>query len=382
MSKKLRICIITNRFPANQDDVASPFVKDFYLGLKEKGIDTFVFTPAYNVDGVEKDENVFRFSWAGGEKVIGSLSFSNPKEVYHLYSFLSCGKNQLKEFVKQKNINQVLALWALPSGWFAYFIKKKLDIPYSVWCLGSDIYVWARKPVLKGLTKKVLINAGHLFADGFDLKDKVEKLSGKSCDFLPSIRVLPKTDIVKAQIDKNKTNFIYVGRWEKEKGVDDLINAFKSISQKHPQTHLYIIGWGGYENQMRELVGKSNLAGEVTLLGKVPTNTLSSYLKACSCTVIPSKGDSIPLVFSESLQAGTPLIVTEVGDMGSLSRKFGLGKVVPPGNIEALTEAMSNFVEEGTKDYSQNMKEALDLLSIQRAIEDYLKMVDKNTGSA
>ena len=380
MSTKLRICIITNRFPASQDDVASPFVKDFYLGLKKEGIDTFVFTPAYNADSVEEDENVFRFDWAGGEKVIGSLSFSNPKELYHIRSFLSSGKTSLGHFVKEKQINRIMALWALPSGWFAYWVKEKLRIPYSVWCLGSDIYVWAKKPILKGIIRKVLLNADYLFADGFELKDKVEKLSGKSCGFLPSVRILPKTDIVRTEIDKGKTNFIYVGRWEKEKGVDDLINAFKSVSQKHPQTHLYVIGWGSYENQMRELIRKFNLTDRIGLLGKVSAVTLGSYLKACSCTVISSKRDSIPLVFSESLQASTPLIVTEVGDMGMLVRKFGLGKVVPPGNVGALAEAMNDFAEEGAKDYSENIKQALGLLSIRRAIEDYLKMVDKDIG--
>jgi glycosyltransferase involved in cell wall biosynthesis len=375
MSKKSRICIVTNRYPVNQDDIASPFVRDFHLGLKERGADVFVFTPAYEVGTVEIDKNIFRFNWAGGGKVIGSLSFSNPKELYQIYSFLACGKNQLKEFVKQKNINQILALWALPSGWFAYSIKKKFGIPYSVWCLGSDIYIWAKKPLLKGLIKKVLREADFLFADGFGLKDRVEELAGKTCHFLPSMRVLPKSNLPQIQIDKSKTNFIYVGRWEKAKGIDDLINAFKLVIKDNPKVHLYIIGWGEYESQMRGLIQNLDLSQDITLLGKVPTATLALYMKECSCTVIPSKGDSIPLVFSESLQVGTPLIVTEVGDMGFLTRKYDLGKVVPPNDSQKLALAMVEFTREKQKDYSSKTKEALELLNIERAADDYLKKV-------
>jgi glycosyltransferase involved in cell wall biosynthesis len=380
MLRKSKICIVTNRSPVNQDDTASPFVSDFYLGLKKRGVETFIFTPAYDVGAVEVDANIFRFKWAGGRKVIGSLSFSNPKELYQIYSFLACGRKELKRFVKENRIEQILALWALPSGWFAYSIKKKFGIPYSVWCLGSDIYVWARKPFLKSLTKKVLTNADYLFADGFDLKEKVEKLIEKPCHFLPSMRVLPNSNLPEVQIDKSKTNFVYVGRWEKEKGIDDLVNAFKLVNKDNPETHLYIIGWGEYESQMRELVRKLNLAEDVTLLGKVPTAILTSYLKECSCTVIPSEGDSIPLVFSESLQMRTPLIVTEVGDMGFLTRKFELGKVVPPDDSQKLALAMIEFTKEKGKDYSPKIREALELLSIDKAVDDYLKIVDKDIG--
>ncbi len=381
MLKNSKLLIITNRYPANQDDTASPFVRDFHLGLKERGIKTFVFTPAYEAGWVETDETVFRFNWAGGEKVIGALSFSNPREIYQVYSFLSRGKRQLEQFVKENNIEQVLALWALPSGWFAYAIKRKFKIPYSLWCLGSDIYVWARKPFLRGMTKKVLIGADHLFADGFHLKERVEELTGKTCHFLPSMRMLPKSNLPEIDVDKSKTNFLYVGRWNQAKGVDDLIIAFGLVKKIHSHTHLYMIGWGEYEDRMRELIEKLGLRNEISLLGKLTTKLLTSYLSSCSCTVIPSKGDSIPLVFSESLQAGTPLIVTEVGDMGFLIRKFNLGKVVPPGDNNKLAQAMMEFIEEGQKDYRAGMKEALELLNVNRAVDQYLKIVDKDIDS-
>ncbi len=381
MSTSQKICLITNRYPTHPDDVASPFVHDFHLGLKERGLDVSAFTPYYpNLDPADQTqktdwtEDIVRFHWWGGEKVVGSLNFFNPKEFFQLYSFLKNGKSQLLEHLKKTNPDFCLALWALPSGWFAYQAKKELDIPYSVWCLGSDIYVWAKKPILRKIIRKVLQEADYLFADGFDLKEKTEKLSGKRCLFLPSMRKLPQAFNKKDQLDPAKFNFLYVGRWDKKKGLDDLIKAFGLVKNKLPSVNLHILGWGSFEKKMKKLIEELKLEEQIKIVGRVSTTMVANYIKQSDCVTIPSKSDSIPLVFSEALQMGTPLIVTDVGDMGSLVKRFKLGKVVPPGDTQKLAQAMIEFACE-KKDYSKNMPEALKLLNIEKAVNDYLKTV-------
>jgi glycosyltransferase involved in cell wall biosynthesis len=374
MSTPPKICLITNRYPAHPDDVASPFVKDFHLELKKRGVEVFVFTPYYETEKESPDEDVIRFKWAGGKKVVGALNLFNPKEAFQLFSFLKNGKRQLLAELEKIKPDSCLTLWALPSGWFAYWAKKRLSIPYSVWCLGSDIYVWAKKPLLRGIIKKVLKEADFLFADGLDLKEKVEELCGKKCIFLPSMRRLPQPLSQTMELDKSKTNFLYLGRWEKKKGLDDLIKALALVRKEMPQINLHILGWGDYEREMRKLINQFKLKEEIKIVGKVSTSLVASYLRESDCLVIPSKGDSIPLVFSEALQMRTPLIVTDVGDMGRLVKKFSLGKVVPSGDVQKLAGAMLGFIK-GRKDYSQNMPEVLEFLNIEKAVDDYLETI-------
>lgn len=376
MSRPNRICLITNRYPAYPDDVASPFVRDFHQGLRKRGADVSVFTPSYHTEKTDYTDNVIRFHWRGGTKVVGSLNFFNPKELFQLFSFLSDGKRQLFEHLERTQPDCCLALWALPSGWFAYQAKRELGIPYSVWCLGSDIYIWAKKPFLRGITKRALRGADHLFADGFDLKERVEKLSGKSCDFLPSMRRLPQISDEKVRLDPAKFNFLYLGRWEQKKGIDDLLKAVSLVKSTLPSVKLHLLGWGSFEMRMKELIEQLRLGDEVRIVGKVPTGLVAAYIRQADCVVIPSKGDSIPLVFSEALQMGTPLIVTNVGDMGHLTKKFGLGKVVPSGDTQRLAQAMIEFAAE-EKDYTGNMSEALKLLDIDEAVDDYLRITGR-----
>ncbi len=53
--------------------------------------------------------------------------------------------------------------------------------------------------------------------------------------------------------------------------------------------------------------------------------------------------ESIPIVFSEALQAGIPMLVADVGDMGELARQNGLPQPIPPADPESLAAAMVNF---------------------------------------
>jgi glycosyltransferase involved in cell wall biosynthesis len=69
-------------------------------------------------------------------------------------------------------------------------------------------------------------------------------------------------------------------------------------------------------------------------------------MKACDCVVIPSRMESIPIVFSEALQADVPLLVTDVGDMGKLARDHGLAEPVPPDDAAALASAMDEFARD------------------------------------
>ena len=78
--------------------------------------------------------------------------------------------------------------------------------------------------------------------------------------------------------------------------------------------------------------------------GRLADAELYALYAACDCVVIPSRSESIPIVLSEALQAGKPLIVTDVGDMGSIVREHHLGEVVPSEDPPSLARAMQRFI--------------------------------------
>ena len=97
-------------------------------------------------------------------------------------------------------------------------------------------------------------------------------------------------------------------------------------------------------------------------------------MRRASCVLIPSHSDSIPLVLTEAVSSGTPVIATDVGDMGYLVRKFNLGRVVPPHDPNNLAQAMFDFMQE-KRNYDPASSGLLDLLDVNRAANDFLKVI-------
>jgi glycosyltransferase involved in cell wall biosynthesis len=56
--------------------------------------------------------------------------------------------------------------------------------------------------------------------------------------------------------------------------------------------------------------------------------------------VIPTKSDSLPLVFSEAVQAGRPVVGTDVGDLGRFIRRYRVGVVTRANDLRGLFSAM------------------------------------------
>jgi glycosyltransferase involved in cell wall biosynthesis len=170
--------------------------------------------------------------------------------------------------------------------------------------------------------------------------------------------------------------FLFVGRLEKVKGIDLLLQAMALLNGEKADVHLTVIGGGGMEEWARSFVSEKGLEENVSLTGNVSDEALALHYRSCDCVVIPSRSESIPLVFSEALQFNKDLIVTDVGDMGMLGRQYGVAWVVPPEDPSALKEMMKRRFELGgqEKDREGDGKRAelKHLFNIETSVERFL----------
>jgi glycosyltransferase involved in cell wall biosynthesis len=375
----MKICICTHNFPLRPDYTvdAGCFVLDFAHELVKLREEILVYTP--DMDGIKADYPKLRvrwFDWFGGDKKLGHLSLLNPLDYIKLLSLLRNGCKGLLNFAQQNNFDISLAMWAFPSGFFAYQVKRTLGIPYSVWVLGRDIWIYAKYPILKNLIKAVLRNADFLFADGLRLSDEVEALSGRKCRFLPTARILPAGGELEADIDKRKINFLFIGRYEKAKGVDILIEAMNLLVTEGLEANLYMFGVGSLEKYLRKRTKELKIEKEVFLKGYASPNTVVSYMKKCDCLVIPSRIESIPVIFSDALQMEIPVIVTDVGDMGQIARKWKVGQVIPSTDVEELRKAMRDFMKEGNSGWAEGRKKLASEFDLSMIARKYLKCIE------
>jgi glycosyltransferase involved in cell wall biosynthesis len=110
-----------------------------------------------------------------------------------------------------------------------------------------------------------------------------------------------------------------------------------------------------------------------------PGDVVAGYMSACDCLVVPSRNESIPIVFSEALQAGLPMLVTDVGDMGELARRHGLAAPIAAADAGALAAAMAMFIkdrEAQTAAYRKARKELLGIFDVGATADHYLAAIE------
>jgi glycosyltransferase involved in cell wall biosynthesis len=348
----MNIGILTSSFPSHPGDLAqAPFLIPFIRGLQSRGHRVFVFTQDRpgSKQGFLEGVHVTWFPWLKSPKALVRLNPFHPLDGLRIATLLYSGKRALVPFVRKHHIDACLALWILPSGYFARHGLQKAGVPYSVWALGSDIYKHGQNPLLRPIMGRIISEAKGVFADGFEMVKRIEGRFGRKCLFLATTRnVLPPPSLGKGNrmgSPNEAYRFLFVGRLEKVKGIDILLQSMELLIREESSARLTVVGRGSMEEWARLSVEKEGVRERVTFAGQVSDEELASLYASSDCVVIPSRSESIPLVFSEALRFNKALIVTDVGDMGTLGRDYGVATVVPPADPRALKEAMKGKID-------------------------------------
>ncbi|HNX47298.1 MAG TPA: glycosyltransferase family 4 protein [Methanomassiliicoccales archaeon] len=120
---------------------------------------------------------------------------------------------------------------------------------------------------------------------------------------------------------------LYVGRLEAEKGLQVLIRAFALLNEG---SVLYIVGKGGYEQQLKKLVDELGLEGKVIFTGFMEKEEIGRYYAMADIFVHPALWpEPFPRTILEALSHGLPMLVSDSGSsatiLGEAALSFGNG---------------------------------------------------------
>lgn len=115
--------------------------------------------------------------------------------------------------------------------------------------------------------------------------------------------------------DQNSYNYdvIFLGRLAEEKDPLRLIDVFEKVKKEIPEVRMAIVGDGALKNEMKELVLKKSLEGNVDFLGF--KNNPLKILKDSKIMLMTSKREGMPMCALEAQILGTPIVSTPVGAM-------------------------------------------------------------------
>ncbi|CCO22425.1 glycosyltransferase [Maridesulfovibrio hydrothermalis] len=135
---------------------------------------------------------------------------------------------------------------------------------------------------------------------------------------------------------KETVKLLYVGRVSREKNLDVLTEAFKTVSSIRSELHLVVVGDGPYLKEM-----KQKLAGlPATFTGYLGGEDLAQCYASSDVFVFPSATDTFGNVVLEAQASGLPVIVTDFGGPCENLIEDKTGLIVEAGNTDAMVRAI------------------------------------------
>ena len=148
----------------------------------------------------------------------------------------------------------------------------------------------------------------------------------------------------------HETNFLFIGRLLKEKGIFDFIEAAKIVKQRYPNTKFTVLGNIDADNpgalhseQVQELV----VTGLIDYPGQV--SNVVDWIANSDVFVLPSYREGVPRSTQEAMAVGRAIITTDVPGCRETVIDGKNGFIVPKWNPQALAEKMIYLIENPKK---------------------------------
>lgn len=137
---------------------------------------------------------------------------------------------------------------------------------------------------------------------------------------------------------------LFVGRFHKQKGIENLLKAMPIIIKKIPNIRLVMIGYGAEEQKIREYIFNNNLNSYVTIKSPRYGRDLASEYKYSHLLVLPSLYEGQGIVVLEAWAAKIPVIATRVGSLKDLIENDKNGYLVDPNNPYQLARRITELL--------------------------------------
>ena len=155
---------------------------------------------------------------------------------------------------------------------------------------------------------------------------------------------------VPTRSDRVPPTVLFVGVVCRRKGTLELARAARLLRQRGlTDWELVVVGGQGPtpEPEYAEIVAEFASAGLATsLVGPEHGDQVKARLQNADIFVLPSFLEGQPIAIIEAMAAGIPVVGTSIGAVPDLVRDGLEGRVVEPGEVEALAEALADLIED------------------------------------
>lgn len=237
--------------------------------------------------------------------------------------------------------------------WIADYLKTLNNIPFAVTVHGPDLNTALKDRRIRLLTKHSIVRASRIFPNSFDTKNRFYAIFGetfrrKTRTVFPGVdlKLYPKDKKIRIIDEKyhiqGKKLVIYVGRLDKEKGIEYLIRAAKQISAE-----IFILGSGDYRKDLEKLVKELKLKNVhfVGYFGQEYIAELREFYQRADVVVVPSTvKEALGLVILEAMACSTPVVASRIGGIPNIVKEGKTGFLTNPRSSKEIAEKVNRIL--------------------------------------
>ena len=164
--------------------------------------------------------------------------------------------------------------------------------------------------------------------------------------FDPSLYSQESNRKLRKELSLNDSDFVFIflGRIVKDKGINELVKAFKELSLKQQQVKLLLVGY--YDKNTAELLPETEK--EIELNNNIIVldwqEDVRPYLSISNVLAFPSYREGFPNTVLQASAMKTPSIVTDINGCNEIIKDGINGCVIPVKNTEALQSGMKKLL--------------------------------------
>jgi glycosyltransferase involved in cell wall biosynthesis len=258
---------------------------------------------------------------------------------------------------KKIDIIHIHGVWMYPQYAAAKFSVKN-KIPFIISCHGMyEPWLWLnsnfkKKVYFKYVVKNIFSKAKYLHAITLPEANELKKLFPNTN--IVEIPNLIDSSSIKIDAPGFKEKYVlYLGRIDKKKGIDILINAFANVDNKNLKLKI-AGGYNDYQKELEALVKSLNLNDKVEFVGLVTGAEKEILFKNAFVFVAPSHSEVVGMVNLESAALGTPVITTKQTGLKKEWSDNG-GFLVNP-NVDEVQKALEVSLNWSSEERNENGK--------------------------
>lgn len=255
---------------------------------------------------------------------------------------------------------------------YAAMAGKKAGIPVRLYCQWGIAYVGFhgfKRSIFRLVEKYVCASSTWIEPDSksnleFSSKEGLysrEKASviwnGSACGINTEKFDIKKREEYRTEIRKqygipeDEFTFCFVGRVTRDKGVNELLEAFRRILSQGKKIGIFMVGPSEIDETIDAMLYDWSVHQSVIRYTGY-TNRVEKYMAASDCYILPSYREGFGLGVVEAEAMSLPVIVTDIPGPVDAMLAGETGVVIRKADVDSLEQAMLGFLD-GTYDGRQ-----------------------------